>query len=87
MTNRRANDRRLTEQDRLMTDHQAAELAGVPTNTVRYWRQTGVLPFVKVGKHPRIWLSVFLQVFKKPLPFSPFGDDKMQDAGDIRRPL
>ena len=52
--------------DKLLTDYQVAELAGVPVNTVRYWRQTSVLPFVKVGRHPRVWLSVFCKVFNKP---------------------
>jgi excisionase family DNA binding protein len=75
----------MKHQDHLMSDCQVAELAGVPTNTVRYWRQIGVLPFVKVGRHPRVWYSVFQKVFQKPLPFPPFGGDKIEGAGDIRR--
>jgi excisionase family DNA binding protein len=85
MTERRRNDRRYQHQDYLMTDGQVAEAAGVPTNTVRYWRQVGVLPFVKVGKHPRIWHSEFQKVFKRPLPFGGGGGDKIEGAGDIRR--
>ena len=82
MTERRGRDRRSHQQDHLMTEHQVAALAGVSVNTVRYWRQTGVMPFVKVGRHPRVWHSVFLKVFQKPLPF---GFDTMPSARDIRR--
>lgn len=69
----------------LMSDKDIAEKAGVSPNTVRYWRQTGALPFVKVGKYPRVWYSVFLQVFKKPLPSWVDPADKIPSAGDIRR--
>ncbi len=80
-------DRRRTEERRnhLMSDKDIAEKASVSENTVRYWRQTGILPFVKVGKYPRVWYSVFLQVFKKPLPYLAGSADKMPSAGDIRR--
>jgi len=71
--------------DKLLTDEQAANLAQVSVNTVRYWRQCGILPFVKVGKHPRIWLSAFEKTFQKPLPPNADGTDKMPLAGDIRR--
>lgn len=57
---------RLEQENYLMTDQEVAELANVPVGSVRYWRQMGMLPFVKVGKHPRIWLSVFNKVFQKP---------------------
>jgi excisionase family DNA binding protein len=53
-------------EDKLLTDQQVAEMAQVSVNTVRYWRQSGLIPFGKVGKHPRIWLSDFNKVFKKP---------------------
>jgi excisionase family DNA binding protein len=66
MTERRKADRRQDSRDRLLTDDQVAELAGVSANTVRYWRQTGELPFVKLGRHPRVWLSTFQGVFGKP---------------------
>jgi hypothetical protein len=69
----------------LMSDKDIAEWAGVSPNTVRYWRQTGVLPFEKVGKYPRVWYSVLLQVFQKPLPYCADSADKMTSAGDIRR--
>jgi transcriptional regulator with XRE-family HTH domain len=83
MEERRINGER---RNHLMTDQDVAEKAGVSVNTVRYWRQTGILPFVKVGKHPRIWFSVFLQVFQKPLPYLADSADKMPNAGgDIRR--
>lgn len=85
MEDRRKKDRRT--QDYLLTEAQVADMARVPLNTIRYWRQVGKLPSVKVGKHPMVWYSVFLNVFKKPLPFPPFGDDKIVDAGDIRRAL
>jgi hypothetical protein len=75
MTERRRSDRRTQNQDYLMSDEQVAQLAGVSVNSVRYWRQVGILPFVKVGKHPRIWHSVFLKVFQKPISISPFGTD------------
>lgn len=64
MDDRRKPDRR--QQDQLLTDREVAELAKVPMYTVKYWRQTGVLPFVKLGKHPRVWLSVFQKAFQKP---------------------
>lgn len=54
------------DEDYLMTDSEIAELAKVSVNTIRYWRQTGIMPFVKVGRHPRIWLSTFEKVFQKP---------------------
>ena len=85
MTERRSNDRRGQNQDYLMTEGQVAKMANVTVNTVRYWRQLGKLPSVKVGKHPMVWHSVFLKVFQKPLPFPPLGDDKMGTAGNIRR--
>ncbi len=68
-----------------MTEMEAAEMAKVPVNTIRYWRQVGKLPSVKVGKHPMVWYSVFLKVFQNPLPYFPFEADKMQGAGDVRR--
>ncbi len=87
MTERRKTDRRYKHQDYLMKDQEVAEKAKVSVNTVRYWRQTGILPFVKVGKYPRIWASVFHQLFQKPLPQSAFGTDTMPSAGDIRRQI
>ncbi len=53
-------------EDRLLTEKQVSEMAQIPVNTVRYLRQTKRLPSVKVGRHPRIWLSTFYQVFHKP---------------------
>ena len=85
MTERRNSDRRYKHQDYLMSDSQVGQLAGVPTLTVKYWRHAGVLPYVKVGKHPRIWHSDFLRVFKKSLPFNGGDEGKMGTAGDIRR--
>ncbi len=81
MTERRKGERR----NHLMSDQEVAERAKVPVNTVRYWRQTGVLPFVKVGKYPRVWLSEFYRLFQKPLPYLAEGAGKMPGAGDIRR--
>lgn len=89
MSDRRNGDRRRNSQDYLMTDRRVAELAGVSVHTVKYWRMTGTLPFVKVGRHPRVWLSVFQKVFHKPNADGPweliteFG--KMASARDIRR--
>ncbi len=85
MTERRRSDRRTLNQDYLMTDDQVAQMAGVSVHTVRYWRQVGVLPFVKVGRHPRFWFSEVQKVFKRPLPFGMGGGDKIEGAGDIRR--
>jgi hypothetical protein len=82
MTERRKDDER---RDHLMTEQEVAERAMVSANTVRYWRQTGILPFVKVGKYPRVWFSEFLKVFKKPLPHLGKGTDKIPSAGDVRR--
>jgi len=53
-------------EDYLMTDAEVAQLVKVPINTVRYWRQMGILPFVRVGRHPRVWNSILMEVFKKP---------------------
>lgn len=66
MTERRKTDRREDTRDRLLTDNQVAEMAGVSASTVRYWRLMGTLPYVKVGKHTRVWLSEFQKVFRKP---------------------
>ena len=82
MVDRRKN---IERRNFLMSDKDIAEKAGVSPNTVRYWRQTGALPFVKVGKYPRVWYSVFIQVFKKPLPSWADAAGKMPSAGDIRR--
>ncbi|HUO57768.1 MAG TPA: helix-turn-helix domain-containing protein [bacterium] len=87
MTDRRRIDRRAASRDCLLSERQVAELAKVSVNTVRYWRQTGILPFVKVGKYPRIWASIFDQVFQKPVPLSSGATGKMPSAGDIRRQL
>ena len=75
MVDRRKNVER---RNFLMSDKNIAEKAGVSPNT-------GALPFVKVGKYPRVWYSAFLQVFKKPLPSWANSDYKMPSAGDIRR--
>ncbi len=66
MGERRQFDRRAKQQDVLMTDGEVAKLAGVPASTVRYWRHMGTLPYVKVGKHTRVWLSEFQRIFQKP---------------------
>jgi hypothetical protein len=63
MEDRRKNGER---RNFLMSDKDIAEWAGVSPNTVRYWRQTGVLPFEKVGKYPRVWYSTLCKVFRKP---------------------
>lgn len=73
MTERRKNERR----NHLMSDQEVAERAKVSPNTVRYWRQTGILPFVKVGKYPRVWYSVFQTVFQKPLPVSSWENNQI----------
>ena len=86
MTNRRGRDRRGQNQDYLMSDEQVAKMAGVSVRTVHHWRLTGQLPFVKMGRHPRVWHSVFLRVFQKPLSIGMGGADTMPLAeGDIRR--
>lgn len=89
MTDRRRNDRRKSHADYLMTDKQVAEFAGVSIHTVKYWRLVGTLPFVKVGRHPKVWFSEFEKVFHKPdakgyweLTVEP---GKIPTAGDIRR--
>lgn len=89
MADRRKNDRRKSHADYLMTDRQVAELAGVSIHTVKYWRLAGTLPFVKVGRHPKVWFSVFEKAFQKPdgnghweLATEP---DKIPIARDIRR--
>jgi len=83
MIERRKNNQGMNG-DYLMTERMVAEVALVPVNTIRYWRQRGILPFVKVGKHPRIWFSDFRNVFQKPLPKGEGGTDTMPFAGDVR---
>ncbi len=83
MIERRKNNQGMNG-DYLMTERMVAEMALVPVNTIRYWRQMGILPFIKVGKHPRIWHSVFLKVFQKPLPIGLGDTDTMPFAGDVR---
>ncbi len=68
MKDRRNGDRRRNGRDYLMTDEQVALMAGVSVRTVQYWRFVGILPSVKVGRHPRVWWSVFQKVFHKPSP-------------------
>lgn len=86
---RRKNERRRSNQDYLLTDEQVARMAGVPVNTVSYWRLAGILPFVKVGRHPRVWLSDFQKAFHQPKrngPWEPLGPDgKMPGASNIGR--
>lgn len=80
MSERRKNDRRRANQDYLLSDEQVALMAAVPVNTVCYWRWAGMLPFVKVGRHPRVWLSEFQRTFHQPKPNGPWeplnGNDK-----------
>jgi hypothetical protein len=91
MVERRNKDRRNKQQDQLLTDEQVALMAAVPINTVCYWRLAGVLPFVKVGRHPRIWLSDFQRTFHQPKlngSWEPLGESvKIPPASDIRRKL
>jgi hypothetical protein len=89
MGEKRKGDRRKTNQDVLLSDDQVALMAGVPVNTVCYWRLAGMLPFVKVGRHPRVWLSDFQRTFHQPNsngPWEPFNEsDKIGSASNIRR--
>ena len=64
MRENRKGDRRNANQDYLLSDKQVRCMAGVPVNTVCYWRWVGMLPFVKVGRHPRVWLSEFQKTFQ-----------------------
>jgi hypothetical protein len=88
MAERRNNDRRHLKQDYLMTDSQVAEMAKVPIRTVRYWRCAGILPSVKVGRHPRVWCSVFQKLFHRPDANGSWelvaGSDKMPTVRDVR---
>jgi excisionase family DNA binding protein len=85
MTERRRTGER---RNHLMTDQEMAELVSVSVNTVRYWRQTGILPFVRVGKYPRIWYSEFERLFKKPLSHWVLTADTISSAeSNIRRQL
>ena len=89
MDERRKVGRRNRDRDDLMTDSEIALMAKVPVRTVRYWRNSGMLPFVKFGRHPRIWLSDFQKVFHKPLQEGSWGltahSDKIKTARNIRR--
>jgi len=91
MGDRRTGDRRNKQHDQLLTDQQVALMAAVPVNTVSYWRLAGILPFVKVGRHPRIWLSDFQRTFHQPRPngsWEPVNESaKMRSASDIRRKI
>ena len=89
MQERRSDDRRSAGRDRLLADAEVARMVGVSTQTVKYWRHIGTLPYVRVGRHPRVWLSVFLGVFQKPTPQAQLdlaGEaGKMNTAWDVRR--
>ena len=89
MKNRRKVERRKAGQDYLLSDSEVALMAGVPVRTVRYWRNAGILPCVKVGRHPRVWLSEFQKTFHKPPgkdAYEPMEDtDKITPARNIRR--
>jgi len=86
MTERRRSDLRTDKVDRLLTDEQVAKMARVSVRTVHQWRLTGQLPFVKMGRRPRVRLSLFLRVFQNPLSLGMGGADTMPLAeGDIRR--
>ena len=76
---RRKPDRRNRNQDQLLSDEQVALMAGVPVNTVCYWRLAGMLPFVKVGRHPRVWLSDFQKTFHQPKVNGPW--EALNDGG------
>jgi hypothetical protein len=58
-------ERRRT-QNRLLTESEAAKIARTTLNTVRYWRQTGRIAFIKPGRHPLIWASVLFNFLGKP---------------------
>jgi hypothetical protein len=89
MGDRRRIERRRGGQDYLMTDGQVARMAEVSVHTVKYWRMMGTLPFVKVGRHPRVWFSVFQKAFHKPDANGPWElgakSGKIPPARDIRR--
>jgi hypothetical protein len=86
MIERRKNNLQAMNGDYLMTDRMVAELALVSVRTVHHWRLTGQLPFVKFGRHPRVWYSVFLRIFQNPLSQGIGVTDTMLLAdGDIRR--
>ena len=91
MLERRRNERRKRDSDDLMTDDEVARMAKVPVRTVRFWRNSGMLPFVKVGRHPRIWLSDFQRTFHMPRENRIWEPEpnpaKMQGVRDIRRQL
>jgi len=85
MDERRKVDRR---GDVLLSDQQVALLVNVSVRTIRYWRLAGILPSVKVGRHPRIWKTDFYKVFHKPHPEGPWElagkNGKMPIARDVR---
>jgi hypothetical protein len=85
----RNKERRKNPQNYLMTDVEVAELVGVSIHTVKYWRMMGTLPFIKVGRHPKVWYSVFEKVFHKPDAEGPWElvdkSGKIPSARDIRR--
>jgi len=66
MSERRSGDRRRNGRDCLMTEAEVAVMAGVSPLTVKYWRRVGTLPFVRVGRHPRVWLSECLKFLRAP---------------------
>jgi excisionase family DNA binding protein len=76
-------ERRNQDQDYLMTELEVAKLARVSVNTVRYWRQTGIIPFVKVGRHPRVWWSAFQTVFHSPSILGAL--ERNSDSGKIAK--
>ena len=65
MTERRRTGER---RNHLMTDQEMAELVSVSVNTVRYWRQTGILPFVRGANTPGFGTRNLRGFSKNPCP-------------------
>ena len=42
-----------------LSDTQIAELLGVPAATVGWWRRVGKLPYLRVGRYPRVRAADF----------------------------
>ncbi|MGA7741963.1 MAG: helix-turn-helix domain-containing protein [Polyangia bacterium] len=42
-----------------LSDTQIAEMLAVPVATVGWWRRTGRLPYLRVGRYPRVRAADF----------------------------
>jgi predicted DNA-binding transcriptional regulator AlpA len=66
----------INENDRAITEHEAAAILGLSVATLRAWRQRGIGPrFVKLGRRAVRYLPSEIQRFVVSNTVSPCADD------------